>query len=57
MPRGHMSYMHMSRYMFVAEVIHLVEDGNIANMPTLTQEDVRRAYECMAAHWSLYEER
>jgi hypothetical protein len=28
-----------------AEAIHLVEDGNITDMPTLTREDVRRAYE------------
>ncbi len=35
----------MSGYPSMAEVIHLVEDGNITNMPMLTQEDVQRAYE------------
>ncbi len=34
-----------SGYPSMAEAIHLVEDGNITDMPTLTREDVRQAYE------------
>ncbi len=34
-----------SGYPSMVEAIHLVEDGNITDMPTLTREDVRRAYE------------
>jgi hypothetical protein len=28
-----------------AEAVHLVHDGNFVNMPMLTAEDVKRAYE------------
>jgi hypothetical protein len=34
-----------SRYPSYQEAIHLVEDGNIAQLPGLTAEDVRRAYD------------
>jgi hypothetical protein len=29
----------------MSEAVHLVEDGNICGMPTLSREDIRRAYE------------
>jgi hypothetical protein len=29
----------------MSEAVYLVEDGNICGMPTLTREDIRRAYE------------
>ncbi len=34
-----------SGYPSMSEAVHLVEDGNISGMPTLTREDIRRAYE------------
>ena len=35
----------MSGYPSVSELIHLVEDGNITGMPSLTREDLLRAYD------------
>jgi len=35
----------MSGYPSLQEAIHLIQDGNIANMPMLTAEDMRRAFE------------
>jgi hypothetical protein len=37
--------LHTSGYPSMSEAIDLVEDGNICGMPTLTREDIRRAYE------------
>jgi hypothetical protein len=38
-------FLKMSGYPSVQEAIHLVQDGNIAIMPILTAEDVRRAFD------------
>jgi hypothetical protein len=38
-------FLKMSGYPSLQEAIHLIQDGNIANMPMLTVEDVRRAFE------------
>jgi hypothetical protein len=38
-------FLKMSGYPSLQEAIHLIQDGNIANMPMLTAEDVRRAFE------------
>ena len=34
-----------SGYPSIQEAIHIIQDGNITDMPTLTVEDLRRAYE------------
>ena len=36
---------HMSGYPSVSEIIYLVEDGNVTGMPSLSHEDVSRAYD------------
>jgi hypothetical protein len=36
--------LHMSGYPSITEAIHLVEDGNLAYMPALIREDIKRAY-------------
>jgi hypothetical protein len=38
-------FLRMSGYPSIQEAIHLIQDGNIANMPLLTAEDVKRAFE------------
>jgi hypothetical protein len=35
----------VSEYPSVSELIHLIEDSNITNMPSLTRLDVLRAYD------------
>jgi len=35
----------MSGYPSIGEAIHLIQDGNIVDLPSITVEDLRRAYE------------
>lgn len=37
--------LHTTGYPSIGEAIHIIQDGNIADMPTITVEDLRRAYE------------
>ena len=38
-------FLKKSGYPSEEEAIHLVEDGNIVGMPSLTRDDIKRAYE------------
>jgi len=38
-------FMKMSKYPSIQEAIYLIQDGNIANMPMLAAEDVKRAFD------------
>jgi hypothetical protein len=40
-----MSFVKMSGYPSIQEAIHLIQDGNIANLPMLTAKDVKRAFD------------
>jgi len=39
------AYIRRQNYPSIGEAIHLIQDGNIVDLPNITVDDLRRAYE------------